>query len=333
MRVLIVRLSAMGDIVHALPLAANARAAGATVGWAVERPFADLLEGNPDCSSVFVAETRRWRASPLSPATWRSLASFRAALRAFRPDFAIDAQGNWKSAIVAWSAGAPVAGLAASERREPTSALLCALPIRPGRDARHVVDQNLGLLAPLGIPIRARAPDARYLLARPNAEAAAFLAEVPKPFAVFHPGAGRVEKIWGEGRFARLAAALSRSAGAYPVISWGPGDEERATRLGSLLPGASRLPRLDLAGLAHVFAASALVVAGDTGPLHLADAVGATPLALFELDDPDRNSAERNGPYRNRDHVVVGMRDAADAEVLERAIALLRGGQDRPGSL
>ncbi len=319
MKLLLVRLSALGDVIHALPLAASAAAAGATVGWVVERAFAGLLDGNPHCAQIFVADTKAWRRRALSPATFAEVRALRSELRTFAPDHTIDVQGLWKSALVARMAAAPVAGFAAGQRREGSSALLCDLRVAPGPDARHVVDRNLALLSAVGIPAAARAPDAAYLLARPSPEADAFLAAQPRPFAVLHPGAGRDDKTWGEERFATLARALRARSGLHSVISWGPGDERRAERLATLLPDASRPPLLDFPGLARLAAASRLFVGGDTGPLHLADALGAPTLGLFGPTDP-----ERNGPYRDRRGVVENMGSVADEEVLERALAVSR---------
>src|SRR5438552_6821831 len=152
MRLLIVRLSSMGDIIHALPLAANARAGGATVAWLTDRPYAGLLEGNPSLSGVFLADTRQWRRNPFSPANWREVARLRRALRDFAPDATVDVQGLWKSAVLARMAGAPVVSFSSAARREPSSAVLVPTGVGLPRDAVHVVDQNAGLLAPLGLP-------------------------------------------------------------------------------------------------------------------------------------------------------------------------------------
>ncbi|HEY1435738.1 MAG TPA: glycosyltransferase family 9 protein [Thermoanaerobaculia bacterium] len=316
MRLLITRLSALGDVIHALPLAASARAAGATVGWVVENVFLGALEGNPNCDRIFAADTRGWRRQPLSPATWRGLAALRAQLLAFRSDLTLDVQGLWKSAVVARSAGAPVVGFSAAARREPASAVLCGVRVTPSAEARHVVDRNLALLSAAGIRIGSRAPDASYLLARPTPEADAFLATLPRPFAVLHPGAGREDKTWGEDRFAALAASLRQRLGLASVISWGPGDAHRAERLATLAPALPKAPPLDLPGLARLCAAAALFVAGDTGPLHLADAIGTPTLALFGPTDP-----ERNGPYRYRRGIVADMRRVTDEDVIRAAEA------------
>jgi heptosyltransferase-1 len=322
-KLLIVRLSAMGDILHALPLAANARAAGASVAWLVDRAFAGVLQGNPDVDRVFVVDTQAWRQSPFASQTLLALRGLRRDLQAFAPDRAIDAQGLWKSAIAARAAGAPVIGFAREIRREPLSALACAFPVTPAPEPAHVVDQNLALLGPAGIAIQTRAPDASYLADAPSPEADAFLASQPRPFVLLHPGATRPEKAWGEERFAHLARAFIRETRVAPVVSWGRGDERRAERLRSLLPKRPPLPSLTFAGMARVIRASALFVAGDTGPLHLADALGVPTVALFGQSDPARNDAVRNGPYRDRRGVVPDMTAVSDEEVFRLARSLV----------
>jgi lipopolysaccharide heptosyltransferase I len=320
LNVLVVRLSAMGDTIHALPLAANAAASGARVGWVVEHAFAGVLEGNPSCERIFVADTKAWRSRPLVPSTWSAIARLRRELAAFRADVVLDPQGNWKSAVVARAAGGNIVGFAASVRREPASAVLGRVPVTPGPEARHAVEKNLALLPAARIAATVRAPDAAYLLARPAPDADAFVASLPRPYAVFHPGAGRADKAWGEERFAALASALRTRRGLTPVVSWGPGDDARAARLTALAPDALRAPLLDVPGLAHLAAGARLFVAGDTGPLHLADALGTRTLALFGPTDP-----ERNGPYRFRDGVVRDMRTVSDDTVLEIASRVVAG--------
>jgi len=322
MKILIVRLSSMGDILHALPLAANARAGGATVAWLTDRPYAGLLEGNPSLTRVFLADTRRWRRNPFSPANWREIARLRRALRDFAPDATVDVQGLWKSAVLARMAGAPVVSFSAAARREPSSAVLVSTGVGLARDAVHIVDQNASLLAPLGLPAAGTAPDARYLLAGESPAASAFLATLPAPFALYHPGASRAGKTWPVEKYAELAARLERDAGFFPVVSWGPGDEDRAALLTALLPKAPKIPPLDFRGLARVIARSSLFVAADTGPVHLADALGIPALALFGPDAHRRNVPERNGPYRG---AAMGYDQTASVETVARkALDLVR---------
>jgi heptosyltransferase I len=315
MRLLIVRLSAMGDVIHALPLAENAHQAGATVGWLAEPPHARLLDGNPNVARVFRAPTRRWRRMPVAPSTLSTLAALARELRGFRPDFTLDVQGLWKSAVLARLAGAPVVSFAARDRREPSSALLVNRPVRLDSRLLHVVDQNLSLLAPLGLPVSRRAPDAGYLLGSRSLETERFLEGVARPFVLYHPGAGQPEKTWGEERYAELARRLERERGFFPVISWGPGDEARLAHMAELLPNARRPPLLELRALAHLIAAASLFVGGDTGPLHLADALGVPTLALFGAAASRRNVPVRNGPYRG------ASLSASEASAVQRVFA------------
>jgi heptosyltransferase-1 len=329
----------MGDIIHSLPLAENARRAGAEVGWLVESSYEGLLAGNPAVTRVFVASTRRWRRRPFRPESVREIRALARALREFRPDFAIDAQGLWKSALLAGLVKAPRVGLAARDRRESSSAALIDRPVRLTKEAVHVVDQNLLLLEPLGIPVKTRAPDARYLLSRSSPEADAFLAKRPRPFAIYHPGSAKAEKTWGEEQFAALARRLEKDRGLHAVISWGPGDESRRDRLAALLPQASPMPRLDLPSLARVIADGAIFVAGDTGPVHLADALGKPALALFGPRSGRRNVPERNRPYRGWALRLRGPSDVDDVaaevtRILEtRATAPKGDGNERGGPM
>ncbi|MFN2385365.1 MAG: glycosyltransferase family 9 protein, partial [Thermoanaerobaculia bacterium] len=231
MRLLIVRLSAMGDVIHGLPLAANAAAAGHEVGWLTGSRYAGLLEDAPFIRRLFLVDTRRG-----VPSRGGGILAVRRELRAWAPELTIDAQGLWKSALAARLAPAPVIGFSRAERREPGSALLCHRIVAPARQGRHVVERNLSLLEAAGIPVRSPSPDAAFLLDRRSPEADAFLARIPAPFALYHPGTARAEKAWGEERFAELARTLGTRRGLTPVISWGPGDALRVERFREVLP-------------------------------------------------------------------------------------------------
>jgi len=313
----------MGDIIHTLPLAENARRAGVEVGWLIESGYAGLLEGNPSVARVFSASTKCWRRQPFRAESVRAIRALARDLREFAPDVAVDAQGLWKSALLAGLVKAPLVGFASRDRRESSSGALIDRPVHLTKEAVHVVDQNLLLLEPLGIPIVARAPDVRYLLAQPRPEAETFLKDQRTPFAIYHPGSARARKTWGEEQFAELARRLRTERGLSPVISWGPGDERRADRLATLLTDASSLPPLDLPGLAHVIARCTIFIAGDTGPVHMADALGKPALALFGPHAGPRNVPRRNRPYRGW-FVQVG--DEAGVEsVVEQARRILSG--------
>lgn len=322
MRILIVRLSSLGDIIHTLPVALNARMGGAEVGWLTERSYRGLLEGNPSIGKLFFADTRRWRGNPASITHWKAVVELRRVLKEFAPDATLDPQGLWKSALLARLAGAPVIGFSADSRREPSSAVLARTGVDIGAEAEHIVEQNLSLLAPLNIPVTRKAPDARYLLHEEDPLASAFLRSVPAPFVLFHPGSAGAAKSWGERNYADLAVELREQLGVYPAISWGPGDERRVARLSKLLPHSAKMPALGFRGLAQVMARAAIFVAGDTGPVHLADAVGVPALAIFGPDAYRRNVPERNRPYRG---AALSYDQAASVEtVASKAVELVK---------
>jgi lipopolysaccharide heptosyltransferase I len=292
MNVLILRLSAMGDVIHTLPLAANLKRAGHRVAWAIEMPFASLLSGNPHLDAVIPVQTKRWRSRMLRPGSFGEVREVRAAIAEFQPDALLDPQGNEKSWWISQLASVPRIVLDDRSVRRNWTRRLSSVCVAPPDSARHVTDRVLALLAPLRVRAVEHAPDARYLLAGEHADASAFLAGVTRPFALYHPGAGWANKCWGEDRFAALAERVHRERGIVPIVSWGPGDAERANVL-SRRSGAAAIPPLDFSGLARVMTGAEFFVAGDTGPLHLADALGVPTVALFGPTD-----AERNGPYR-----------------------------------
>jgi heptosyltransferase I len=301
-RVALVRLSALGDVVHALPVAAAVRARWPEVRltWIVERRHAAVLGGHPAIDEVVTLDTRAWRRAR-RPGTIASAAEeirgFRRHLRAARFDVALDLQGNLKSGAVTWSTRAPLRiGFGASRCREPVSALLTNRHVLPPDSARHVVDQNLALLAPLGVDPPAR-PEF-HLPTDGTAEAAieAFFARSAlasrNGVIVLNPGAARPEKRWPAARFAGLARRLVRDAGARIVLLWGPGEDSIARAIAGGARNIVVAPPTDLHGLLAVLRRASVVVAGDTGPLHLAAGLEVPCVGLF-----GPTSGERNGPY------------------------------------
>jgi ADP-heptose:LPS heptosyltransferase len=200
-----------------------------------------------------------------------------------------------KSGVVTAVTAAPVRiGFAAGFRRERLSGLFTNRHVTPPASARHVVDQYLALLAPLGV-----APG-RVTFRLPAREAAdgraeEFFAESGlKPHGrvvVLNPGAGRPAKRWPVERFVELAARIGREANGRALVLWGPG-EESAARAIAQAPGAVLAPPTDLDTLIAVMRRASLVIAADTGPLHVAAAVGTPCVGLF-----GPTSAARNGPY------------------------------------
>jgi lipopolysaccharide heptosyltransferase I len=296
MRALIVRLSAIGDVVHTLPALSALRRHGWDVGWAVEPAARPILEGHPLLDHLTpIPGARAFRLGPARAAA--------AALRSRDYDAALDFQGLWKSA--AWSrvSGARrVIGWSRRWRREPLSALLAGERVDLPAAAGHVIDENLALLRPLGI----EAVGSRDFAMAPFAsEAAAVergLAEArvaADDLVILNPGGGWPEKLWPAESFGALARGL-HDVGLRPLVSWGPGEESLADRVVAASGGAAaRCFPTTLRGFTELARRARLVVAADTGPLHLACAVGTPAVALFGPTDP-----ARNGPFASTDVVL-----------------------------
>jgi heptosyltransferase-1 len=304
-RIALVKLSSLGDVVHALPLAASLRAAcpGARLTWIVERREAAILRDHPALDDVIIADTRGWRRARSAgalAATLREIRALRRRLAAARFDVAVDAQGLIKSGLLMAATRARVrVGFAGPVVREPLSALFTNARVEPPPAAVHVVDQYLALLGALDIS------EPRYefrLPAAPAAETRAdeWLAAVGiKPrhrLVVLNPGAGRADKRWPVDHFATLARRLVDDGGAHVVIPWGPGEEDLARGIASAGarsgPGVVLAPPTDLDTLLALLRRASVVVAADTGPLHLAAALGTPCVGLY-----GPTSAARNGPY------------------------------------
>ena len=331
-RIAIVKLSALGDVVHALPVARalRRRFPDAALTWIVEARAQPLLRDHPDLDRVIPVDTRRWRRLFWRPRSAAGLIAdlnrLRARLRRGRFDIALDLQGLAKSGVLTRLTGAPARiGFARSHSRE-LSWLAITRAIVPPPSAVHVVDQYLSLLAPLGIgPVT---PEF-HVPARPAADRAidAFLREHDvKPgdrVVALNPGAGRADKQWPVAHFRTVAERLGTEAEARVLLLWGPGEIDLARRIGEgLTPRPLLAPPTDLDHLTALLRRVSLVVAADTGPLHLAAAVGTPALGLY---GPTR--AERNGPYgpcgrglQSPDGTMAGLRPE---RVLEAARTLL----------
>jgi heptosyltransferase I len=314
-RVLLVRLSSIGDVVHTLPALAALAHAGHEAGWIVEPPAMPLLEGNALLAQG-VVEAPPARRFALGHARRTATALRR---RAF--DVALDFQGLWKSAAWARASGAPrVVGFARAFRREPGSTLLLKDRREQPLAARHVIDKNLSLLRALDIDALGLRefplPPLEAERERVDGRLAALgLGE----FVLLNPGGGWESKLWPAERFGNLARRLGEE-GHRCLVAWGPGEEELADRVvaGAGGTAAQRSFPTTLREYVCLARRARLVVAADTGPLHLAGAVGTPVVALFGPTDP-----ERNGPFRAEDRVV--RRTPACAPCYRRGCAIHAG--------
>ena len=293
-RILIVRLSALGDVVHVLPMLDALRAArpDAHIGWVVEEKAADLLRDHPQIDRLWVLPRARvaehLRRFELVAAV-RALWSFFRALRAVRYELALDCQSNLRSSLATWLSAAPRrVGFAAGFAKEGAQRLHTqSVEPRPGHVLK--VERYLELLRALDLPVERPRPRVALPVELRTRAGAAMAALGPGPAVLIHPGvSGRGSiKRWDPARFGAVARELAE-AGARCLVSWGPGEREQAERVVAASEGAARLgPETgSLRELAALLAAADLVIACDTGPLHLAAALGVPVVGLYGPKDP-----------------------------------------------
>jgi len=333
MNVAIVRLSALGDVVHGLPVATvlRARMPGARITWIVERRHGTLLRGHRAIDEVVYTDTQRWRRArqphDVIDAA-RGLGTVIRRLRDARFDVAIDLQGLLKSGVVTALTRAPIRiGFDAAHCRE-MSGMFTNRHVSPP-STRHVVDQNLALLSALDIR---HDDEARFDLPIDlDAETRAdefFSASGLKPHdrvVVLNPGAGRPAKRWPPAAFGELARRLTEHGAAKIVVVWGPGERDLARRIveTSASDDAMEAPPTDVQGLLAILRRASVMVSGDSGPLHLAAAVGVPCVGLF-----GPTSAQRNGPYGTIHRTIQsgdGTLAGIDADAVAASVtALLR---------
>lgn len=299
MRILIVRTSALGDVVHALPVltALRRHLPAARLGWVVEEGMAPVLAGHPDLDELLVVRLRRWRR--LSVRGLGELRGFLAALDRFAPEVVLDLMGNHKAgAISALTLADRRIGAARRYRREPSSAVWISQPVVPR--GIHAVDRMLSLLDALGLPPEPADFGAEKLFREGPEAARTLLAAHPEPFVLLHPGAGWANKRYPADWWGKAARLLQARIGLPTWVAAARGEETLAAAVETAGAGAVRtVPAPDLPTLAALIRRARLMLGGDTGPVHLAHALGTPVLMLMGPTDP-----ERHGPYAAPEHVL-----------------------------
>jgi heptosyltransferase-1 len=295
-RILIVKLSAMGDVVHALPAVTYLRRAApkAEIHWAVDARFAELLEGNPGIARVISLPIREWKGRPGSRSTWREALEAARSLRGGRYDLAIDLQGNIKSGVVTWLSAAPLRyGFPRETAREPQNLWFTNRHPPAVEEDRHVTQKILRVAsAPFGGTFRPDDLKVEVANTPEETEAAERLLFDGFPGAAprlaLHPGT-----TWNTKRMDRpfWADAIRYLRGSFPslgvFLSWGTEKEREECLAIRYLAGegVALLPRLGYKALAAVYRACGHMLGPDTGPLHLAAAVGAKTVSVFRGSD------------------------------------------------
>lgn len=277
-RFLIVRLGSLGDVVHAIPAVAalRERHLDATIDWIVDPRYTELLRMVKGIDGVIPFDPR---------GGWRQLLQTARELRRRRYDAAVDLQGLIKSAVLARAAGARrVIGFTRAHLREPLARLFYTETRDPG-DVPHVIQKGLSLMRAFGVT----ETSISFPLVVPPSKT--------RSYVLINPGAAWPNKRWPAERFGALAASLRERRGVGSLVLWGPGEEELAAAVVAASSGAAQLaPPTSITDIAALASGASLMISGDTGPLHIAAAVGTPIVALF---GPTRT--ERNGPWSASD--------------------------------
>jgi heptosyltransferase-1 len=294
MKFLFVRLGSLGDIVHTVPAVSAIRGAypQAAIHWLVDTRQLEVLE--------LVEGVDRIHAMRSDVAGWASTIP---ALRRERFDAALDFQGLIKSAVLARLAGAKrTIGFTKSSLREPFAASFYTERVKAD-DSGHVIAKNLSLLA--AIDIRHPAPPAFRFARRPSSALQRVRAETGGRFAIINPGAAWPNKRWPPERFGTVAAALFRQHDLRSLVLWGPGERDLADAVVTASSGGAMVaPPTSIADLFALCSEAALMISGDTGPLHIGAASGTPLVGIFGPTDP-----RRNGPWSSSDVSVSRFSD------------------------
>jgi heptosyltransferase-1 len=282
-RILFVKTSSLGDVVHNLPAVSDAARCvpDAAIDWVVEEAFAELPALHPAVARVIPVAIRRWRRALARPRTWTEVAAFARALRAGRYDHVVDTQGLLKSALLARLARGAHHGFDRGSAREPIAARLYdtghAVP-----GALHAVERNRRLAA---AALGYRADGACEYGLRATGEPPL---ATTQPYAVLLTMTSRAGKLWPEAHWRALAATLGARGLALVLPSGSEEERARCERIAGPFPGAICPPRMGISALARLLSGARFVVGVDTGLAHLAAALGVPTIGIFCGSDPVR---------------------------------------------
>lgn len=312
--ILVIRLGAMGDILRTLPPVRLLRMAApsADIRWACDDRWTQVLEHHADLDGLIPLPRKEMQASRSSPAGWVRAAGlirrYRRKLQAGKFDLVLDFHGNLRSGIIGWMTGAKVRLGYGGHQQKEGNRLFTTFKVEPGDRRTSRMDRNLSLLDPLGIDCT-QVPDGGLPLdPELDREASRLVRAVLgecQGYAVVSPGvsAGQAYKKPPPELLAAAARRLRRS-GIGVLVTHGPGELADAEQVATLAGGdAAVAPATTLPLLAHLIRNGSLFIGGDTGPLHMACAVGTPVLGLYGPTDP-----QVNAPW-NVPHVTVYPRD------------------------
>jgi heptosyltransferase-1 len=337
LRVLIVRLGAMGDILHALPAVAALRQAHPKwfLGWAVEPRWRALLADSgqmPLVDCMHLVKAKDWARSPLRAGTLREIGALRHSLRAERYDVCIDLQGAVRSALAGRLAGTP---RMIGEDRPREWAARWLFGERIPTQGAHVIEQAVEVCAAVAgeqlVPLLPSLPVNREAELWADGVLSGAL---HRPVVLLSPGAGWGAKRWPAERYGAVAAEL-HAHGCMVLVNAGPQEQAIAAEVVRASAGVAVAPEFTLERLIALTCRVCLVIAGDTGPLHLACALGRPVVGIYGPTDPRRNgpfgvpSRVLRHPESKRDHSrhaepEAGLLTITPEQVAEAAKELLQ---------
>ncbi|MCT2580420.1 MAG: lipopolysaccharide heptosyltransferase I [Mesorhizobium sp.] len=316
MRVLIVKTSSMGDVIHTFPAVEDAlrNRPDISFDWCVEEAFAAVVALHPAIGTIHKVAIRRWRKKPFDGGTWREMAGLRRALRSRRYDLVIDAQGLLKSAVVAKQSGAPIAGFDRSSAREPSATLLYERKYAVRREL-HAIERTRRLF---GLALGYQ-PDLSTLNSGIVPPAGGLSGVEGKTAFLLH-GTSREDKKWPVEDWVETARRLV-SQQFTPIVTWSNEAEKRvAEAIAGAVPETVLVPKSPLADVAAILGRSTLVIGADTGLTHLASAFGLPTVAIFLATEPGLTGPR--GPFSSTLLAPAGGK-VTPAEVMAEAERLL----------
>lgn len=338
-RLLIVRVGAMGDVLHALPALAGLRAAlpELEVGWVIEPAWKPLLQADDGrmelVDRVHLADTRAWKRRPVSLTTLGEIAALGQELVARRYDVCVDLQGSIRSGVIGWLAGA-TRFVGPEKPREGLARRLYGQ--RVAVSGKNVIGQACELL---GEAMRTEiVPEMVRVPIDPAAEV--WGKELAERFVLIAPTAGWGAKEWGASRFAELARGLKANGWQVLVNATAEGSAAISEEVAGA--GEAKIVRSTVAEMIALVRRAALVIGGDTGPVHLAAAIGRPTVALFGPTDPERNGPAFPGArvkvlrdqasvtsHKRMAETETGLASIRVEEVLRESLAMLEEAKGR----
>ncbi len=292
MRILLIKTSSMGDVIHNLPVVSDivTRFPDAQIDWVVEENFADIPRLHPGVQRVIPVALRRWRKALFAGDTWSEMYEFHRVLRHENYDYAIDTQGLLKSALFTFCARGMRCGYNTASAREGLAAAAYDRRFEVATTL-HAVERNRALVAQaLGSVV---SEPLNYGIARPS------VINETHTTAVLLTATSRDDKLWPEAHWVALGCHLNARGLVCQLPGGSAIERERATRLARQIPNAIALPAQSLTALAHVLSGAQIVIGVDTGLVHLAAALGRPTVAIYCSSEPTLTGVLAATPFVN----------------------------------